>query len=348
MLGIRFIKFDSMNHVVHYKNGKIKKEGRGLSFYYYAPNSSIASIPLGSNDLQFIFNESTLDFQAISIQGEIIYKIENPKQLAELLDFTVDLRGNYKKRDIEKVKQRLINEAQTATSAFIQGQNLKDAIRSAKEIGTKIMDGLKASKAVEMLGVEPLSVNVLAVKATPEMQKALEAQTREELKKEADEAIYERRNFAVEQERIIKESELNTELAVEEKKKQIAEKKMETEISAEENDKKIREMKMDANISVEKRKTTLIDMKVQNEKKEADSKGYVLQTTLAPYKEMDWKTLMAVNNNTDPGLNIAIAFRELAENAGKIGTLNISPDLLDSIVTKQTEIIPGKRTNKKK
>ena len=52
------------------------------------------------------------------------------------------------------------------------------------------------------------------------MERALETETREKLQQEADQAIYLRRNFAVEQERKIKESELNTEIAVEEKKKQ--------------------------------------------------------------------------------------------------------------------------------
>ena len=208
MFGIRYIKFDSMTYVVHFKNGKVKKEGRGLSFYYYAPNSSIVAIPMGSDDVQFIFNESTSDFQTVSIQGQITYKIENPKKLAELLDFTVDYHGSYKKEDFEKLGQRLINEAQTATSTYIQSLDLKKALRSAKDIEQKISEGLKNSKAVEMLGVEPLSINVLAVKPDPTMDKALEAQTREALQQEADQAIYERRNFAVEQERIIKESQL--------------------------------------------------------------------------------------------------------------------------------------------
>ena len=333
MFGIKFIKFDSMIHVVHFKKGKIKREGKGLSFFYFAPNSSIAAIPIGSSDLHFIFNESTLDFQTVSIQGQIIYRVEDPKKLSQLLDFTVDERGVYKKKDIEKLDQRLISEAQTATSAFIRGLTLKNSLRSAQKIEEKIIDGLKSSKAVEMLGVEPLSVNVLAIKATPEMERALEAQTREALQKEADEAIYERRNFAVEQERIIKESELNTELAVEEKKKQIAEKKMETELAVEENKKKLREMQMEADISVEEQKRQWVKVKVENEKKEADSKGYVLKTILDPYKAFDWKTLMAVNKNIDPKLNMAIAFRELAENAEKIGTLNISPDLLETILS---------------
>jgi len=32
MLGIRFAHFDSMMHVIVYKNGKVKRQGRGLSF----------------------------------------------------------------------------------------------------------------------------------------------------------------------------------------------------------------------------------------------------------------------------------------------------------------------------
>lgn len=60
----------------------------------------------------------------------------------------------------------------------------------------------------------------------------------------------------------------------------------------------------------------------------------MIETTLRPYKEIDWKILTALNNNSDPKFNISLAFRQLAENADKIGNLNISPDLLDSILTK--------------
>jgi hypothetical protein len=38
-------------------------------------------------------------------------------------------------------------------------------------------------------------------------------------------------------------------------------------------------------------------------------------------------------NGHDPELMIALAFRELAENAGKIGELNVTPDLLKSLTT---------------
>lgn len=337
MLGIKHIKFDSMTYVFHFKNGRVNREGRGLSFYYFVPNSSIVAIPMGSNDLPFIFRESTNDYQSVSIQGQISYKISNPQMLSDVLDFTVTDSGAYKKNDIEKLNQRIINEAQTSTSSYIHDIGLKEAIRSAKEIENRILGGLKSSPAISMLGIEILGANVLAVQAAPEMAKALETETRELLQQDADRAIYERRNFAVEQERKIRESELNTEIAVEEKQKQIDEKRMESEVQRVENNRKLREMNLEADIAIEDQRKIWITRKTENDKKEAEAQGYQLEVRLKPYKEMDWRLLTALTGSLDPRNNIALAFRELAENAGKIGNLNITPDLLENLLKPKNE-----------
>ena len=73
MFGINYSKFDAMTYVIHYANGSIKREGRGLSFFYYSPTSSIVVVPLGSRDIHFIFNATTKDFQNVTIQGQITY-----------------------------------------------------------------------------------------------------------------------------------------------------------------------------------------------------------------------------------------------------------------------------------
>lgn len=336
MYGINYVKFDSMTYVLHYVNGNVRREGRGLSFFYYSPVSSIIAIPLGSRDIQFIFNETTKDFQNVTIQGQITYAIENPKQLSEMLDFTLNPGKKYGENNFEKLSQRLNNEAQTAASSFIQGLGLKETLRSARAISDTIETGLKESDAVRLLGVSILSIDVLAVRPTPEMAKALETEMRESLQKEADQAIYERRNFAVEQERKIKESELNTEIAVQEKKKQIHEKQAEIKVKEAENARKLREMTVAADLSVEDQKTKLIEMQADNERKMADAKGYTLDKTLSPYKNLDWRVLMAINSKNISAIdNIGFAFRELAENSGKIGTLNITPDLLETVIKNQ-------------
>lgn len=332
MFGIKHIRFDSMQYVIHYVNGRIAKTGRGLSFFYYQPQSSIVAIPLGSNDLPFIFNETTKDYQQVAIQGQISYKVTSPEQLADILDFTVNALGQYKTNDLEKLNQRLINEAQTVAATYIQHTDLKEAIRSGKKIEQAMLEGLTQAKAVALLGVEVLGLNILAISPNPEMRRALETETREKLQQDADEAIYARRNFAVEQERKIKESELNTEIAVEEKQKQIAEKKMESEVLKTENARRLREMRLAADIAAENQREALIRKKAENEKINADTRNYALKASLEPYSKIDWKTLTAIGGKSDPRANIGLAFRELAENADKIGNLNISPDLLESLL----------------
>jgi hypothetical protein len=91
-------------------------------------------------------------------------------------------------------------------------------------------------------------------------------------------------------------------------------------------------MKLEADIAIEDQREQLIEKKTSNDKQEADTQGYIIETTLKPYKDVDWKILTALNNNPDPKFNISLAFRQLAENANKIGNLNVSPELLESLL----------------
>ncbi|KAB2889898.1 MAG: SPFH domain-containing protein [Kofleriaceae bacterium] len=317
MFGIAYLKTPPTTYVLHYKNGKVKREGRGLSFLYYAPTSTLVLVPQASADLPFVWTTTTADFQEVTIQGQLTYRVDDPRKLAALLDFTVDAAGRHRSEDPDKLEERLVHVTQVLAQAVVGRMTLRQALASSAELVTEVSAGLRASEPVAMLGVEPLALTILAVRPTPEMARALEAEAREQLQREADSSIYARRNAAVEQERIIKESELNTELAVETKKKEI------------------REKKMAADIAVEEQRAALIARQVENDKQAADSRAYALEATLAPLRQADWKTLMAVSSSgADPRLMIALAFRELAENAEKIGELNMSPDLLKSLLAK--------------
>ena len=317
MLGIQYLKTPPTTYVLHYKNGRVRREGPGLSFYYFAPTSTVVTVPLASSDVPFVFNELTRDFLDVTIQGQLTYRVFEPKQLARLLDFTIDPDGKYRSEDPTKLEERLVNATQVIAGTIIGRLTLREALGSAETLVNEVMTGLRKIESVAMLGVEPLALSILAIRPTPEMARALEAESREQLQREADESIYARRNAAVEQERIIKESELNTELAVEAKKREI------------------RERKMAADISVEEQRTMLIAKQADNTKQDADSKAYALRATLEPLEKADWKTLMAISaNGGDPRMMIALAFRELAENASKIGELNMSPDLLKSLIGK--------------
>ncbi len=313
---LNFMKVPPTTYVLQFKRGKVKREGVGLSFIYSMPTSTIVAIPVASADVPFVFQEATADFQSVTIQGQLTYRVADPKRLATLLDFSVDKRRAYCSDDPRKLPERLVHTMQTLTRAVTQRMVLRDVLVSSDAIVEEVLTKLKASESVTTMGVEILGLSLLGIQATPETARALEADAREALQQRADEAIYARRNAAVEQERLIKESELNTEIAVETKKRQI------------------RETQMAAEIAVEQQRAQLIDRRVENERKDADSHAYTLTETLKPLRDLDWKTLMMLSGKgSDPKAMIALAFQEMAGNAQKIGELNISPDLLKSLIT---------------
>jgi regulator of protease activity HflC (stomatin/prohibitin superfamily) len=312
---IRFIKAAPTTYVIQFKGGKVKREGPGLSFLYWAATTTLVGVPLASADVPFVFNEVTRDFQAVTLQGQLTYRVADPKRLASLLDYSIAPSGKHLSSDPEKLEERLVQVAQVRAHAVVQGLELREVLVSSEVVERQVLEGLGAADAIRMLGVEVMAFSLLSVRPTPEMSRALEAEAREGLQRRADEAIYARRNSAVEQERRIKESELATELAVEEKRRQI------------------REAQMAADIAVEEQRSALMERWTQNERQAADARSYSLEKVLAPVRGMDWKTLMAAHGGGgDPRLNIALAFREMAENAGKIGELNMSPELLSGLL----------------
>jgi hypothetical protein len=315
MMGIRYMKAAPTTYVLHYAGGTLKREGPGLAFWYYAPTSVIAAVPLGGVDVPFAFSEVAADFQAVTIQGQLTYRVADPKKIAGLLDFTVAPNGAYLSDDAATLSDRLIPVAQVLARAVTQRYALREILTRSETLVTEVLPAIRKDPAVTMLGIDVLGFSILSLKPTPDMARALEAEAREALQRRSDDAIYLRRNNAVEQERIIKENELATEIAVEAKKRQV------------------RETQMAAEIAIEEQRKTLIETRVENERKDADSRAYALEATLKPVRTMDWRTLMAVSaGGGDPRTMIAVAFRELAENAQKIGTLNVTPDLLQTLM----------------
>ena len=174
---------------------------------------------------------------------------------------------------------------------------------------------------------------LLAVKPKPETAKSLEADAREALLRRADEAIYQRRNASVEHERTIKENELATEIAVENKKRQVREAQMEAERSVQERRLQIQREEMVGKIDLEQQNKALVGLASANAREEADAKAYGLAAMMRSFADADPKVLQALASvGMDPARLMALAFRDLADNATKIGQLNVTPDLLREVL----------------
>jgi hypothetical protein len=333
MFGFRFVKTQPTQYVIQYRDGKPRREGAGLSFWHFHPTSSIVVVPTASANEPFIFEEVTSDFQEVTAQGQVTYRVADPRSTATLLNFTLDPSGEYVSEDPQKLSQRIIDQVQVAMRAEIQALSLRQALAAGEALVARVTDTLGRHPTIRALGVELLGLSLLAIKPKPETARALEAEAREALLRRADEATYARRNAAVEQERAIKENELATEVAVENKKREVREAQMEAERAVQERRLRIQNEEIAGKIGLEKQNKELVQLATANAREEADAKAYGLSAVMRSLAGADPKSLQALASvGMQPSQLMALAFRDLADNATKIGELNVSPELLREIL----------------
>ena len=326
----QFIKVDPTVYIMQFKGGKIVREGAGMAFFFFAPTASLVAVPIASTDASFIFKEVTADFQEVTVQGQVVFRVQDPRKIAQLMNFTLNLqKRTYVSDDPQKLAQRIVNRAQVFVREELQGLALKDALVTSEQLAKKVRQAMATSEILKSLGIEIVDFSILAIKPTPETGRALEAGVRENLLKEADEATYARRNAAVEQERAIKENEMNTQIAVENKQRQIRETKMDADRSVQAKQRLIAEEEIAGKVAIEEKNKELVALAVANQKMEADAKAYGVAAVMQALAKADPKIVnVLASAGMDANQLIAQAFREIAENSNKIGELNISPDLL--------------------
>jgi hypothetical protein len=282
---VRFFKGQPTDHVMKFVQGRIKQEGTGLSFYYFPYRTSVVVVPTQSLDAAFVFQEMTQAFQTVAIQGQFTYRIVSPRETAALLNFTINPRTRqYLSEDPDRLRQRITNLIHMETRRIVSGMTLEEVLTGSTNLAGAVLARIREARLVEPLGVELLSLHVLAAKPTADMAKALEAESREALLRRADEAIYARRRAAVDEERAIKESELATDTALEQQREQ------------------------------------LIALQGANVEREAEHRARAIALEMQAFA------------SADPRILLAVALKGLSDNAGNIGTLTITTEMLASIL----------------
>ena len=335
-MGIAYRKFEPTEYVMKVKKGKVIQKGLGLSFFYNTMTGSIMVVPTTAFDASFAFTDiMTSDFQCISVQGDISYIITDYEKASKMVNFSYKDKKEYAevlKEAKQKMAKRIINLAKVYVTKFISGKNVREAIISADELAGALKTAMKNDETIQEFGLELISISILGILAQSDTRKALEAATREEILKQQDDAIYKRRNAAIEQERIVKENELNTEIKVAEKQKEKREKEMEMKRLVQEKQAELDAQKLANDIRLEEENCKFVDLQTENEKKKSDAKAYDSEVLLKTFAGVDKDVIKAlVTSGMDSKALIAKAFVEIGDKADKIGVLNVSPDLLETL-----------------
>lgn len=213
-LFLRHLRSEMSSHVVLSQHGRTTRAGRGLAFWFMPMNASVSEVPLDDRDQPILFQGRSADFQEVTTQGVITWRVANADLLAERVDFTLDLgTGRWARTPLEQVAQLLVELAQQEAWAYVSHNPVDTVLREGvSELRARLNTALRGSDALENLGIQVVTVRVSSVRPSAELEKALQTPAREEIQQSADKAMFERRARAVDQERAIAENELHNKI----------------------------------------------------------------------------------------------------------------------------------------
>ena len=327
---VRHLRADASSHVLHFRSARLVRSGRGLSFWFFPLSTSLAEVPVDDREMVLILHGRTADFQDVTAQGIVTYRVKNPESLARLVDFTIDSRsGAHLKQPIEKVELRIGTLAQQHGVDYI-GTNTVRAVLSEgiARVREAVAAGLGADDLLSEMGLVISAVRITSIKPSADLEKALEAPTRERIQQESDEATFARRALAVEKERAIQENALQTKIELAHREQElIGERGLNARREATEAAEAAR-IGAEASAARARLESATGATRIR-EQAEANAASIKLLETA---RNETGEARMEIFRDVPVGVLLGLAAQELAGKLRRIDHLNIGPDSLGPVL----------------
>ncbi|MCB9762408.1 MAG: band 7 protein [Alphaproteobacteria bacterium] len=317
----RHLRGESSTWIVHARGGQVVRSGRGLSFWFLPLSASISELPMDDRELPILFHGRSRDFQDVTVQAVVSWRVRDPEALAQRVDFTIDLRGGaWRAKPLDKLAQLITELARQLAWEVLARAPLQDLLTDGVEtLRARLTEGLAGDAELERMGVDIVAVGISALRPEAELERALQTPAREAVQQEADRATFERRALAVERERAIAENELNNRIALA---------KREEDLIAQKSLNKRRQATEDA--------TTLrveAEAEAQRRALAADAEANEVRVVQAARVEGE-RAQVSIYEHLPPHVLLALSARELAGHLPDIEHLVITPDLLTPALQK--------------
>jgi len=255
------------------------------------------------------------------VQATVTYRVVNPELASTRIDFGIDPEdGRWRATPLEQLGALLTELAQQHTLDLVARMSLTQALAAGTAaIRERIGTGLTTDTRIAETGIGVVDVRVVAVRAEPDVERALQTPMREELQQDADKATYARRALAVERERAIAENELQNQIELARREEQLVIQKGQNERKRAEEQSVAGRIEAEAEAG---RVTVLAEAHANRTRIIGIAQGDAEAATLAAYRDLETATV------------IALAVKELAAHLPEIGTLNLTPDLLTPILAR--------------
>src|SRR3990170_2135347 len=110
---LRHLRSEPTAYVRHLRRGKVVHEGPGLAFWFRPLTAALSEIPVDDREQPLLFHGRTLDFQDVTVQATVTYRVADPAVAAARIDFGIDPDlGVWRGRPLEQLGGLLTELAQ--------------------------------------------------------------------------------------------------------------------------------------------------------------------------------------------------------------------------------------------
>ena len=313
------IRAEASSHIRHYSGGKMRREGRGLSFWFNPSGASIVEVPLADRELTFLVKSQSSDYQDLAVQGTILWRVADAARLSDRVDFTLDLKsGKPQGKPEDHIRSVLSALSRQYVDDYIKSLGVRTVLEAGlAPLQTALNTGFAKDPTPEAMGLEVIAVRVAGLNPSSELARALQAPTFEALQQQSDEATFARRALAVEKERAIAENELNKQVELASRQAELI--AHEDANARSEAEAKAAAMKISAEGSAEDKVIG------------ADAEATRIRAVEQAQADME-KARMAALSQLAPEALYALAAKEFATKLEKIDSVTISPDMLAGVM----------------
>ena len=323
---IGHLRAEPNEHILHFRKGRLARSGPGLSYWFTRLSASVAQVPVEDQETTFVLKERSSDFQEVSAQMTVVYRVAEPEKAVSRVNFTVDIAaGRWVEQPLERLAGIIGKRAQRPARSYITSVPVVAALRDgADAIAATVEEALRQDAELFEMGIVPVGVAVTRVAPTAEVEKALQTPQREKIQQQADEATYERRALAVEKERAIKQNELATEIELARRQEVLID---------QEGANQLRQVAAEADAQRARttaegeRQAILAEAAARDAQTRA--RGEAEARRLVATADADGEAArLAVWRDAPERVLVGLALREFAGKIDTIGHLNLTPDIL--------------------
>jgi regulator of protease activity HflC (stomatin/prohibitin superfamily) len=320
---VRHLRGVPTAHVRHHRRGRLVREGTGLAFWFRPLSAALSEVPVDDRELPLLFHARTSDFQDVTVQASVTFRIVEPALAATRLDFGIDPdTGRWRSTPLEQLAGLLTELAQQPALELLAATALPDAlVTGVATVRDRVHAALADDPRLRDLGVAVLGVRVVALRPEPDVEKALRTPTREAVQQEADRATYERRALAVERERAIAENELTTQLELARREEELVGQRGQNARRTAEEKAAASEIETASQAARDQR---LAEARAAATRVVGEAQAAAERARLQAYRELDQPRLLA------------LALKELAGNLPAVDTLVLSPEMLSPLLARLT------------